>query len=104
MDRRGDSSNAKYGGNHSYTVPEYRRVGGGRVMGLPDNLRIDRSVTKSGTITLVDKSKKVKNKIKKRYVLMFYIIETKQIHRFRLCLERIGQDIKKVKKRGIFFL
>lgn len=63
MDRRGDSSNAKYGGNHSYTVPEYRRVGGGRVMGLPDNLRIDRSVTKSGTITLVDKSQKVQKKL-----------------------------------------
>ncbi|KAG2234395.1 hypothetical protein INT48_003622 [Thamnidium elegans] len=62
MDRRGDSSNAKYGGNHSYTVPEYKRVGGGKVLGLPDNLRIDRSVVKSGTITLVDKSRKKPNR------------------------------------------
>lgn len=54
MDRRGDKDNLKYGGNHSYDVPIYKRSGGGRVLGLPSNQRIDKSVVKSGTVTIID--------------------------------------------------
>ncbi|KAG2202419.1 hypothetical protein INT47_008890 [Mucor saturninus] len=54
MDRRGDKDNLKYGGNHSYDVPIYKRSGGGRVLGLPSNQRIDKSVVKSGTVTITD--------------------------------------------------
>lgn len=55
MDRRGDSDNLKYGGNHIYSIPEYRRRGGGRIVGLPFNKRIDNSVIKAGQVSIIDK-------------------------------------------------
>ncbi|KAI7849022.1 NRDE-2, necessary for RNA interference-domain-containing protein [Circinella umbellata] len=47
-DIRGDSDNLTYGGIHSYDVPNYKREGGGYVIGLPSNLRIDWASGKSG--------------------------------------------------------
>lgn len=56
MDKRGDADNLKYGQNHSYNVPVYKRSGGGRVLGFPLNRRIDNSVVKSGTVTITDRA------------------------------------------------
>ncbi|KAL9542170.1 hypothetical protein MBANPS3_008745 [Mucor bainieri] len=56
MDRRGDADNLRYGGNHIYAIPEYKRRGGGRVVGLPFNKRIDHSVVKAGQVSLVDRA------------------------------------------------
>jgi len=57
MDRKGDADNLRYGGNHIYSIPEYRRRGGGRIVGLPNN-RIDNSVIKAGQVSIIDRSYK----------------------------------------------
>ncbi|CEP11433.1 hypothetical protein [Parasitella parasitica] len=58
MDGRGDADNLRYGGSHVYTIPDYKRRGGGRVLGLPFNKRIDSSVIKAGQVVIIDKSEK----------------------------------------------
>ncbi|KAF1799857.1 NRDE-2, necessary for RNA interference-domain-containing protein [Mucor lusitanicus] len=58
MDKRGDADNLRYGGNHIYSIPEYKRRGGGRVVGLPFNKRIDNSVVKAGQVSIIDRSDK----------------------------------------------
>lgn len=86
MDRRGDANNLKYGGNHSYAVPVYKRAGGGRVLGLPSNQRIDNSVVKSGTVTITDRpSGKVTKKKKKSGVNSawhWFLLENTTLYRF----------------------
>ncbi|KAL4734604.1 NRDE-2, necessary for RNA interference-domain-containing protein [Aspergillus similis] len=42
IDRKGDKFTLVYGTIHRYSVPHYYRIGGGRVLGLPPNYRIDR--------------------------------------------------------------
>lgn len=55
IDKRGDADNLTYGSNHAYTIPSYKRKGGGRIIGLPPSKRIDHhAVTKSGQIKLTD--------------------------------------------------
>ncbi|KAI8051900.1 NRDE-2, necessary for RNA interference-domain-containing protein [Gilbertella persicaria] len=56
MDKRGDQDNLTYGSNHVYSVPTFKRMGGGSVIGLPPFKRIDGSQSKSGQVTLLDKS------------------------------------------------
>lgn len=63
IDKRGDTDNLKYGGNHVYSVPEYKRSGGGKVIGLPNNKRIDNSSSRSGQVTLTDRFNRVTSKI-----------------------------------------
>ncbi|KAG0177112.1 hypothetical protein DFQ28_006393 [Apophysomyces sp. BC1034] len=61
IDKRGDSDNLHYGKNHAYNIPSYHRSGGGSVIGLPPEAKIDLSSTKSGkvlTITMEGRSKK----------------------------------------------
>ncbi|RCH81049.1 hypothetical protein CU098_002769, partial [Rhizopus stolonifer] len=64
MDKRGDQDNLTYGSNHVYSVPTFKRMGGGSVIGLPPFKRIDGSQSKSGQVTLLDKSD---SKVSKRY-------------------------------------
>lgn len=78
MDRRGDPDNLIFVGSRSQSIPQFKRSGGkkvfrcvldilkincryvgGRVLGLPANQRIDNTVIKSGSITMVEKSRKV---------------------------------------------
>lgn len=42
IDRKGDKYNLIYGTVHRYSVPNYYRIGQGRVLGLPPKYRIDR--------------------------------------------------------------
>jgi len=42
MDTEGDEFNLVYGTMHRYSIPDYRRGGNGRIVGLSPNLRIDR--------------------------------------------------------------
>ncbi|KAL4875044.1 NRDE-2, necessary for RNA interference-domain-containing protein [Aspergillus karnatakaensis] len=42
VDRKGDKYNLIYGTIHRYSVPNYYRIGRGRVLGLPPSYRIDR--------------------------------------------------------------
>ncbi|KAL4867918.1 hypothetical protein BDV12DRAFT_197778 [Aspergillus spectabilis] len=42
VDRKGDKYNLIYGTIHRYSVPNYYRIGRGRVLGLPPKYRIDR--------------------------------------------------------------
>ncbi|BGP44730.1 hypothetical protein JCM10450v2_000544 [Rhodotorula kratochvilovae] len=46
--RRGDENNLRYGGLHRGDVPKYRRLGGGRVLGLNEGLRITRETAYTG--------------------------------------------------------
>ncbi|GAA5908743.1 hypothetical protein JCM8208_006776 [Rhodotorula glutinis] len=46
--RRGDENNLRYGGLHRGDVPKYRRLGGGRVVGLNEGLRITRETAYTG--------------------------------------------------------
>ncbi|CAZ79699.1 unnamed protein product [Tuber melanosporum] len=41
-DTRGDPDNVTYGSIHRYSIPDYRRRGGGSVLGLSPGIRIDR--------------------------------------------------------------
>lgn len=58
IDKRGDSDNITYGSNHVYTIPKFKRKGGGRVIGLPPNKRIDHHASsKPGQIKLIDQQR-----------------------------------------------
>ncbi|GAA5834455.1 hypothetical protein JCM9279_004321 [Rhodotorula babjevae] len=46
--RRGDENNLRYGGLHRGDIPRYRRLGGGRVVGLNEGLRITRETGYTG--------------------------------------------------------
>jgi hypothetical protein len=55
IDKRGDADNMVYGSNHAYSIPTFKRKGGGSIIGLPPNKRIDhRAMTKVGQIKLMD--------------------------------------------------
>ncbi|KAJ5769818.1 uncharacterized protein N7511_001869 [Penicillium nucicola] len=51
VDTRGDRQNLVYGTTHRYAVPNYRRVGGGLVMGAPGK-RIELATRDSDTLVL----------------------------------------------------
>lgn len=53
IDRRGDRDNVTYGSINRYKVPPYRRYGGGCVLGLPPDMRIDRSLTTDKDIYII---------------------------------------------------
>ncbi|KAI9313832.1 NRDE-2, necessary for RNA interference-domain-containing protein [Dichotomocladium elegans] len=50
IDKRGDPDNLTFGENHSYKAPSFQRSGGGQIIGLPSNLRIDLSRAKSSNV------------------------------------------------------
>lgn len=52
VDRKGDRYNVTYGTIHRYSVPQYHRVGKGRVLGLPAGFRIDRDYKDEATIVI----------------------------------------------------
>lgn len=52
VDRKGDRHNLTYGATHRYAAPTYRRVGGGRVMGVGVRYLIDREHRDTDTLIL----------------------------------------------------
>ncbi|BDD55700.1 Protein nrde2 [Monascus purpureus] len=52
VDLKGDKYNLVYGTLHRYSVPEYRRIGRGRVLGLPPSYRIDRDSTEGDAVVI----------------------------------------------------
>ncbi|KAF2161403.1 hypothetical protein M409DRAFT_69762 [Zasmidium cellare ATCC 36951] len=52
VDRRGDSKNVEYGSLHRYSIPAYRRVGYGKVLGLAGSTKIDRDDSSDKEIRL----------------------------------------------------
>ncbi|KAI9487708.1 MAG: NRDE-2, necessary for RNA interference-domain-containing protein [Benjaminiella poitrasii] len=54
IDRKGDPDIVRYGGNHAYSVPTFKRSGGGKIIGLAPNLRIDGLSAKPGRIDVID--------------------------------------------------
>jgi hypothetical protein len=52
VDRKGDKYNVTYGTIHRYNVPQYHRVGRGRVLGLPPRFKIDRDYKDEATILI----------------------------------------------------
>lgn len=60
VDRQGDSKNVEYGSMHRYDVPLYQRIGFGRILGAPRNVKIDRDVsTDKATVLRIDGAKRV---------------------------------------------
>ncbi|KAF2202854.1 DUF1740-domain-containing protein [Delitschia confertaspora ATCC 74209] len=51
-DRKGDPENVTYGIPNRYRVPAYRRYGGGCILGLSTDRRIDRSLTTENIIAI----------------------------------------------------
>ncbi|CAO3586073.1 unnamed protein product [Absidia cylindrospora] len=60
IDKKGDSTNLKYGPDN-YAVPSYRRVGYGRVLGLLDTKKIDPSINRNGNYLEIIGRKKPSN-------------------------------------------
>jgi hypothetical protein len=52
VDRKGDIYNVTYGTIHRYNVPQYRRVGQGRVLGLSGRYKIDRDFNDEGAVLI----------------------------------------------------
>jgi NRDE-2, necessary for RNA interference len=50
IDRKGDIHNVIYGTIHRYSIPQYRRVGRGSVLGLPARFKIDRNHEGEGSV------------------------------------------------------
>ncbi|KAJ9664086.1 hypothetical protein H2201_005326 [Coniosporium apollinis] len=66
VDRKGDVANLTYGGLHRYSIPPYRRIGYGSVLGLSAHYRIDRTLTTDKAIVIADGRSKV---TRERYLL-----------------------------------
>jgi len=41
LDRRGDAQNVQFGSLHQYSIPLYRRIGHGRLVGTPDSIKLN---------------------------------------------------------------
>lgn len=41
IDRRGDAQNIQYGSLHKYSIPQYRRIGHGRLVGTPTHVKLN---------------------------------------------------------------
>lgn len=52
VDRRGDAKNVEYGSLHRYSIPSYRRIGHGKVLGLAASAKIDRDESTDREIRL----------------------------------------------------
>ena len=52
IDRRGDRHNITYGATHRYAVPNFRRAGNGRVIGISTRYSIDREHRETDTLVL----------------------------------------------------
>ncbi|KAL2869815.1 uncharacterized protein BJX67DRAFT_322301 [Aspergillus lucknowensis] len=52
VDRKGDKYNLIYGTIHRYSVPQYYRIGRGRVLGMSPNYRIDRETVGENEIVV----------------------------------------------------
>lgn len=52
IDRRGDRHNITYGATHRYAVPNFRRAGDGRVIGISTRYSIDREHRETDTLVL----------------------------------------------------
>lgn len=54
VDRKGDVKNLLYGSNHRYSVPPFHRIGAGRVLGAPQDTKIDREHSDDKGIVLAN--------------------------------------------------
>ncbi|PWW79846.1 DUF1740-domain-containing protein [Tuber magnatum] len=57
-DTRGDPDNVTYGSIHRYSIPDYRRRGGGSVLGLSPEIRIDREAGDGKGLVLQERERR----------------------------------------------
>ncbi|CUS10669.1 unnamed protein product [Tuber aestivum] len=57
-DTRGDPDNVTYGSIHKYSIPDYRRRGGGSVLGLSPEIRIDREAGDGKGLVLQERERR----------------------------------------------
>ncbi|KAF8535001.1 NRDE-2, necessary for RNA interference-domain-containing protein [Trichophaea hybrida] len=102
MDTRGDEKNLIYGTIHRYSIPDYRRSGAGRIVGLPTNMRIDRDkgdgkvlVLKSGGNVREDSSVRGMRQA-------FAKLESKDLKRLRVRKDESG--LEEAFSRGLDFV
>ncbi|WEW61548.1 hypothetical protein PRK78_007038 [Emydomyces testavorans] len=56
IDKRGDKYNVEYGAPHRYGIPLYHRIGAGRVLGLQNDVTIDRELSLGNKIVMHSRS------------------------------------------------
>ena len=52
IDREGDEKNVIYGSVHRYSVPLFKRIGAGSILGIPNNIKIDRYLSNDREMVL----------------------------------------------------
>ena len=67
IDKKGDEKNLLYGSVHRYSVPPFHRYGGGRVLGLPSDMKIDRDLGDEKGI-VIRNLRESKSKHREKYV------------------------------------
>jgi hypothetical protein len=67
VDRKGDEKNLLYGSVHRYSVPPFHRYGGGSVLGLPPDMKIDRDLGDEKGI-VIRNLRESKSKHREKYV------------------------------------
>ncbi|KAI8393343.1 NRDE-2, necessary for RNA interference-domain-containing protein [Radiomyces spectabilis] len=61
VDKYGDPDTLRYGQNHSYSVPGYKRSGAGRILGLSFQDRIDQSSMSTSAVITISRDKQKKH-------------------------------------------
>ncbi|PYI11643.1 DUF1740-domain-containing protein, partial [Aspergillus sclerotiicarbonarius CBS 121057] len=69
IDSKGDRYNLIYGTLHRYSVPQYHRVGRGRVLGLPPSYKIDRESVVEDVLVITSEHKAEKSRAKAKNIL-----------------------------------
>ncbi|RAL03855.1 uncharacterized protein BO80DRAFT_272916 [Aspergillus ibericus CBS 121593] len=69
IDSKGDRYNLIYGTLHRYSIPQYHRVGRGRVLGLPPSYKIDRESAVEDVLVITSEHKTEKSRAKAKNLL-----------------------------------
>ncbi|KAJ6126606.1 hypothetical protein N7523_002218 [Penicillium sp. IBT 18751x] len=84
IDRRGDRHNITYGATHRYAVPNFRRAGSGRVIGISTRYSIDREHRESDTLILRTREQAIADGSRSKTTRLMYKDFTQPTQLFRL--------------------
>jgi hypothetical protein len=102
MDTRGDENNLVYGTIHRYSIPEYRRSGAGRIVGLPTNMRIDRDKGDGKVLVLRSGGNAREDSSVRSMRQAFAKLESKDLKRLRVRNDESG--LEEAFSRGLDFV
>ncbi|KAF2085552.1 DUF1740-domain-containing protein, partial [Saccharata proteae CBS 121410] len=106
VDRKGDLENLTYGKPHRYSIPSFRRLGYGHVLGLPSDIKIDRLNSDDRGIVLIDSvrqgglERRLLSKQRTSELPMLRIVKPSAVHGFDLGEHRLDYiPVRAMKKR-----